>query len=401
MEQAPPSEIEILKNGSIRTIEAQTKLNGAIPQNDPITGGTLSAHGKTCPITGERTHVSYSSSTKPYARVDIFYDPSKTNDGGWALKESIPIDDIDVPVMIHDSAITENYVVVLDFPLTIRTTRMFQNRFPVEYEPGNGARIGLVPRNGNLKSMTNTVQWFDCDPGVILHTVNAYERTNEKDGTTQVVLHALRSEPSGSKSYITTYSTSFLHEWVLDINTGTLVSEECLNPEEMVEFPVIDERLLSTSCSSNDEKATPDSCYAVGVQTIGGPLNVYKTPNEGILLDCVVKFALDDDEKQNIKKGDVIGRFVLPKGWYAVTEPTIAPKEDGSVYVMVVGTKVPLMENNVVPSIECIANDNVVLSRVFVLDGDNLNDGSVWEFDLPYHVPYGLHSAFLDWKHMK
>ena len=36
------------------------------------------------------------------------------------MKESISINDMDVPVMIHDCAITKNYVLVLDFPLTIR-----------------------------------------------------------------------------------------------------------------------------------------------------------------------------------------------------------------------------------------------------------------------------------------
>ena len=374
MEQAPPSEVEIRRDGSIKTVKAKTNLDGGIPANDPITGGTFSAHGKTCPDTGDRIHVSYASSAPPFARVDIFEE-------GWKLKKTIPVHDLPCPVMIHDCAITKNYAMILDFPLTLRPLRMLKNRFPVEYEPENGARIGLVPRNGDGKT-----QWFDCKPGVILHTVNAYETSDDK-----VVLHALRSEPTGEGSYITTYTTSFLYEWVLDIKTGKVISEECLNPEELVEFPIIDDRFTSN---------VAEACYAVGVLSIGGPLKVCKNPGEGLLLNRVVKFALTDNQVTGRKKGDVIGRFTLPKDWYGVTEPTIVPKEGdgkGSVYMIVTATKVP----DIVPSENCIANKNVLDSRVFVVDGDNLDSGAVWEFDLPYHLPYGLHSAFLDWDKMK
>ena len=301
MEQAPPSEIEILKDGRIRTIASKTNLDEAIPASDPVTGGAFSAHGRTCPKTGERIHVSYGSSSKPYARVDIF-------DQGWKLNRTIPINDLPTPVMIHDCAITENYVLVLDFPLTVRPLRMLQNKFPVEYEPENGARIGLVPRN---KDLQQEVKWFDCKPGVILHAANAYESDDGK-----IVFHALRSEPTG-ESYITSYTRSFLYEWIMDLKSGTVVSEKCLNAEKLVEFPIIDDRFAT---------GVVNECYAVGVQSIGGPLTVYKNPGEGILIDRVVKFALVDNVGEGVQKGDVIGRFKMPPGFYGVTEPTIVPK---------------------------------------------------------------------------
>jgi carotenoid cleavage dioxygenase len=374
MEQAPPSEIEILKDGRIRTIASKINLDGAIPASDPVTGGSFSAHGRTCPKTGERIHVSYGSSSKPYARVDIF-------DQGWKLKRTIPINDLTSPVMIHDCAITENYILVLDFPLTVRPLRMLQNKFPVEYEPENGARIGLVPRNNDLQQ---EVKWFDCKPGVILHAANAYETDDGK-----IVFHALRSEPTG-ESYITSYSTSFLYEWIMDLKSGTIDSEKCLNAEELVEFPIIDERLATS---------VANECYAVGVQSIGGPLTVYKNPGEGILIDRVVKFSLVDNVEEGIQKGDVIGRFKMPPDFYGVTEPTIVPKlgSGKGSYCVVVGTQVPETD---VPSHEDIEK-NGLISRIFVVDCEALDAGAVWEFDLPYHLPYGLHSGFLNWEDMK
>jgi carotenoid cleavage dioxygenase len=323
--------------------------------------------------------VSYGSSAQPFARLDIF-------EKGWRLKKSVDVSDLSCPVMIHDCAITTNYALVLDFPLTVRPLRMLKNQFPVEYDPDNGARIGLVARRDNVNS--SGIRWFSCKPGVILHTVNAYETDDQ-----MLVLHALRSEPKTNGSYITSYTTSFLYEWVLDLKDGKVIREECLNPFELVEFPIIDERFTGRNAKD---------CYTVGVKSIGGPLRMYKTPMEGILIDRILKFSLMDDAENGIRKGDVIGRFHFPEGWYGVTEPTIVPKVgDGNkgCYMVAIATHVP--EEPHVPSEESIANENVLTSRVFVVDGDDFDAGSVWEFDLPYHLPYGLHSGFLNWEYLK
>ena len=36
-------------------------------------------------------------------------------------------------------------------------------------------------------------------------------------------------------------------------------------------------------------------------------------------------------------------------------------------------------------------------TQVLILDGDAISKGAVTSVDLPHHVNYGLHSAFLDW----
>lgn len=366
MEQCPPSEIEIQKDGSIRTKESATRLDGAIPNSDPLTGGALSAHGRTCPITKDRIHVSYGSVTKPYVRVDTFAP------GNWNLRESIGIDTA-APVMVHDCAITPNYVVVFDFPLTVRPLRLLWNRFPVEYEPEYGARIGLVPRNG---SGDDTI-WFECDPGVILHAVNAFE----KDG--KVTVHALRSEPSTTGSFLSQYATSFLHEWTLDLSTGEC-TEECLNPNSIVEFPVIDSR-----CHGSEQAS---AVFCAAVSTVGGPLLVNKAPGQGILLDGVSKLALVD--QNGMKKGDVVGRYVLPEDWYAVSEPTLVPKKGkaSGEYVLMIATNAAKGT-----SWQSEQDMAALKSQVLLLDGDRLEAGPVWSCDLPHHVPYGLHSCFVEW----
>jgi len=43
--------------------------------------------------------------------------------------------------------------------------------------------------------------------------------------------------------------------------------------------------------------------------------------------------------------------------------------------------------------------DERLFSRVIVLDGDSMEQ--VWSCDLPFHVNYGLHSAFVPWDKLK
>ena len=365
MEQSPPTEIEIYKDGRVKTIESCSTLDGAI-QSAPISGGTFSAHGRTCPDTGDRVHVSYRSDAKPYLRMDVF-------SPGWALKESIGID-IPAPIFLHDCAITRNYVVIFDLPLTLRINRIFRNRFPVEYEPSHSARIGLVHRTGG------DIKWFDCDPGVVLHASNAWE---SEDGKT-VTIQGLWGEPRANECYLESFAPSFFYEYSIDLETRKL-SEQCLNADVPVEFPIIDENFTGKECSA---------CYCISVKSVGGPLDMYQQPKEGVVFDGVVKLAATDMDGH--QKGDVIGRFSLPGRWYAVSESTVIPKENeqGGEYVAVIATNIP--ESVTWQDVE--KDPSMAESQVIILDGADLESGPIYTATLPYMVPYGLHSGYFGWE---
>lgn len=130
---------------------------------------------------------------------------------------------------------------------------------------------------------------------------------------------------------------------------------------------------------------------------------VYKAPQEGIIFDGIIKLALQNDKLRGIRKGDVIGRYVLPKNWYCVSEPTVVPKTSGTgTYILIVATwivdKSPASTTVTMDAIE--EGFSSMKSRLIVLDGDKV-DKVVFALDLPYHVPCGLHSMFLDWDKMK
>ena len=358
MEQSPPSEIEVAQDGRIRTLSSMCNLGGAVA-DAPISGGSFSAHGRTDPRNGERIHVSYSSVNRPFVRVDTF-------GSNWELVRSVGVD-TQAPVMIHDCAITDNYVVILDFPLTVRPRRLLQNNFPVEYEPTNGARIGLTPRHSDKDSETI---WFEVDLGVALHLANAFERPDGK-----VVIHGFKAIPKGDSSFILDYAPCFLHEWVLDPVTHEVVSDECLNPQQLVEFPTIEVRFVG-----RDSKHV----YGLEATTIGGPLKDFKTPRAGLLLDGVVKFSISGENS-----GEVVDQFTLESGWHFVSEPTPVTKTGGEgSYLLLIATHVPNKDRG------------TLTSRLMVLDTDDMASGPIAMVSLPHHVNYGLHSLYLPWEKM-
>ena len=380
MEQSPPSEIQVKRDGSLVTVESFTRLGEAVTPS-PINGGSFGAHGRTCPDTNERVHVSYNSNARPYVRVDYFAD-------NWKLKKSIGVD-VPSPVMIHDCALTENYVIVMDFPLTIRPSRMFlQNSFPVEYEPENGAKIGLLPRSANSDDET---LWFDVDSGVVLHAANAYEND---DG--HVVLLGLKSLPEGASSYILDYTPAFLHEWVLDPLSGKVISEQCLNPDTCVEFPTCEERFVGKKS---------EYIYSLCSTSIGGPLYEFKTPDAGVLLDSVVQFAASDSEDGRVSKGTVVSRYNLPEGFHSVSEPTIVTKTGGDgCYCLLAATYVPEItdDREFGEHVRVATDGKSMRTQLHILDGDDIGRGPITVIDLPdnRHINYGLHSLYLPWDKM-
>ena len=397
MEQCLPSELQVRSDASVVTLGAGRSFDGQLLDlaRHPFAGGALTAHLKTDPATQKKVGVTYPSNGQPGARVTTL-----GADGALESDCMVPLAS-DVQSMIHDCAITPRFAVLLDLPMTVRPKRMLSDKFPVEYEPEVGGRIGLYPRNGNQMGSVSAADataaeaiWFPVDPCVVLHTFNAHESA---DGST-VTLTALRSKPSGDASFIEAYSSAFLHRWVFDLASRTCISDETIS-ETPLEFPALDGRLTGSDAKYG---------FALTPCTIGGP-NRYGPPFEGILIDGIAKLDLHT--------GDTAAKWTAPKGFCLVSEPSFVPRigsmaGDGDEGYLLAFVCAAAGSDGLEAEVSEASDGRA--SRLYIIDAkrmavgdrassvseDVLSGGAVAALSLPGAVPYGLHSCWLPYEEL-
>jgi carotenoid cleavage dioxygenase len=140
------------------------------------------------------------------------------------------------PVSLHDTAITEKWIVLLDLPVLFDLELAGTGAsFPYRWFDDHPARVGLLPRDGE----STDVVWHDIDPCYVFHTVNAFD---VGDGT-GVVLDVVR-HPSIFRTNLMgpAEGPPTLERWHID-GHGSPVKEERLDDRGQ-EFPRIDERHL-------------------------------------------------------------------------------------------------------------------------------------------------------------
>jgi carotenoid cleavage dioxygenase-like enzyme len=177
----------------------------------------MTAHPKIDPVTGELLFFGYNV-TEPYLvymRAD-------------ASGKLVQTEDISTrsPTMMHDFAVTENYVIFMEMPIVFSWwLAVTGDGLPFRWDDDAVCRFGVMPRTG-----TNAdVQWFDVDPCFIFHTMNAYE-----DGDT-VVLDAARYESLWVKDSHDFGHPAYLTRFELDRSSGRV--RETRLDEQSMEFP--------------------------------------------------------------------------------------------------------------------------------------------------------------------
>ena len=71
--------------------------------------------------------------------------------------------------MIHDFAVTRNWIVVPIFPLTCSMERAMGGQPPFAWEPDKGTHIAFIPRNGTVAD----VRWVTAPACYVFHPMNA------------------------------------------------------------------------------------------------------------------------------------------------------------------------------------------------------------------------------------
>ena len=223
---------------------------GACDFDGTLNGG-YTAHPKRDPQSGELYAVSYFWGWGNDVEVTIL-DPS----GRVRSSRRVTLGG---PVSLHDCAITERSLVLLDLPVTFSMEAAASgSRFPYRWQEGYRSRVGLLPRDSD----SNEVVWHDVEPCYVFHVMNAYD---EPGGG--VVLDVVR-HPSMFRTHLLGPSEGAptLERWHLDGRGGT-VKEERLDDHGQ-EFPRVDERVVGRPHRSGYAVAVGASDDILGAESI-------------------------------------------------------------------------------------------------------------------------------------
>lgn len=294
----------------------------------------FTAHPKVDPQTGEMRFIGYSMITPPYLHY------------GWVapdgkLKQINPIE-LPVGVMMHDFAITENYTIFMDLPLTFRPERMQRGEPPMMFERETPSRFGIVPRHGD----NSQVKWFECPSCFIFHTLNAYEQGDE------VVLIACRMEATTVLSMTSEENADIplLYRWRFNLKTGEVKQEQL--GDTPAEFPVI-----------NNQFTGRQNRYGYAGKI---------APVEVPLFEGINKYDFENNSCEVHLFGE--GRF----GGEAV----FAARSDDST-------------EDAGWLVTFVYDENEQQSEFVVVDAQNITAEPVARVIIPQRVPYGFHGTWV------
>ena len=186
----------------------------------------MTAHPKICPTTGELHFFGYGNIFAPH----VTYHRADAN-GELVIDRPLEVPAL---TMMHDFALTQNYVVFMDLPIVFNLDIAMRGEgdMPYRWDDAYGARFGLLRRGDPF----GEVRWFDIDPCYVFHVANAHE-----SGST-LVLQAVRY-PELWRDNGGFDADGVMWTWRIDLGTGA-VSEGPLD-DRVVEFPRIDDRLAT------------------------------------------------------------------------------------------------------------------------------------------------------------
>jgi carotenoid cleavage dioxygenase-like enzyme len=296
----------------------------------------FTAHPKVDPIMGEMMFFGYSA-TPPYLQYSVVSDQGQ-------LVRTVPIE-LSKAVMMHDFAITENYTIFMDLPLTFSPERVQKGESLMMFERDRPSRFGIVPRYGD----NSNIRWFESPPCYVFHTLNAYEEGDEvvlvacrMSSTNVLISDDTHPEPDGD--------IPRLHRWRFNLNTGK-VREEMLD-DVASEFPRVNENLLGQPTQ-----------YGYTGKIANSPVPLF---------DGLIKYDLSSGKSQihEFRRGSYGGEAVF------VPRPGATAEDDGWLVTFVYDTSEDA-------------------SELVVVNAQDVTGKPVARVLIPQRVPYGFHAAWV------
>lgn len=300
---------------------------------DGALASPMTAHPKHDPETGELVFFGYDIAGPPYLRYHVA-------DASGALIRTEAIT-LPAPVMMHDFAITEHYVVWFDLPVVYDFSLLDDRPFPAEWRPGNGARVGVMPRDGGDADVT----WIDIEPCYVYHPANAWEENGRVVVDVPRYATAFARELTGPADGVSRYE-----RWTIDTAAGTVASD--ILDDRSQEFPRINENVLGRR-----HRYT----YAT-LTTFGDTVDLCGT----------VKY----DHDRNTSEVQTFSRVGHAGEPIFVADPDATSEDDGWV-------------------LSVVYDETNGTSSLYVVDATDFAGDPVAIVELPQRVPYGFHGSWI------
>nr|XP_043624198.1 9-cis-epoxycarotenoid dioxygenase NCED1, chloroplastic-like [Erigeron canadensis] len=219
-----PYQVKVMSNGDLKTV-------GRYNFDDQLKS-TMIAHPKLDPVSGELFALSYDVIKKPYLKYFRF-----SADGKKSKDVSI---DLGKPTMVHDFAITENFVVVPDHQVVFKMSEMITGGSPVVYDKKKVSRFGVLDKYAENDSGIKWVEVPDC---FCFHLWNAWE---EPEHDEVVVIGSCMTPADSIFNESHEELKSVLSEIRLNLKTGKSTRRAIISPESDVnlEAGMVNKHLL-------------------------------------------------------------------------------------------------------------------------------------------------------------
>jgi len=364
-------------------------FDGMLPFYVPFT-----AHPKVAPGSGELVFFGFNPVYPPHCSVGSV-DPN----GFMGPITSLWHNALHGATFMHDFCVTEHYTVLFEGSMNIRPLRMLNGQHPLQYDPSQMARFGVMRRDyeGNGETLVaEDIAWCDCGGAeMVYHFVNAWE----DDATGEIVVVGVREDgffhgalsATGTREWITStlaegISVPRMHEWRIDTVHGAVTSQRWLS-DDLVEVPRM-----------NDAFAGVQNRFAYA-----GRIHTGSLANDAQLkFDAVVKFDITTGTTQTYEHGE--GRYGM--------EAQFVPRKRGCVVNSDTEIEAGGIEGGVDADV-CAEDDGWLVmyvhdesraqgrevvaegrSECVVLDARNIVAGPVARVMLPSRVPYGAHALW-------
>jgi carotenoid cleavage dioxygenase-like enzyme len=296
----------------------------------------MTAHPKIDPVTGSLHFFGYSV-FKPYLTYH------QANAAGELIK-SEPLE-TSGPAMMHDFAMTENYVIFMELPVLFSMFKaVSMDPFPFGWDDDAVCRMGVLPKTGTASDM----KWFDIPACFIFHTMNAYEQDEA------IILDAARYDALWVKGSGDFNHPAYLSRYRLNMASGMAAVDRI--SEQPMEFPQINRQHWGRHYRYG---------YSLTIGMKDGHVDYEAATG-------FIKFDMQTGGSQ---------RYDFPGG-ISPGEPFFVPAADNTAedhgYVL-----------------SYVYEPSTRSSDLWIMDADNITAGAIARVKLPVRVPVGFHGVWV------